>query len=201
MKQLVVLLTVVIIISSSLLLLPSTVSAAHGTHLTITKVKTKSNTKSKRPKLVITVVYKTPFKKATITIRIRTKAGGVVIKQKVVKRSTKPDRLSRYRTILVPKSAHRGKRLFLEVFVSSGGDKRRKQINIKAPGTKTPPPTPSPPSPRSPSNCHPSYIPCLPNLPGDALNCGDIHNSKKPIRVIGLDSYRLDGDRNGWGCE
>ena len=53
------------------------------------------------------------------------------------------------------------------------------------------------------SDCHPAYSPCLPNLPGDALNCGHISSSLKPVRVltIGVDPYRLDRDRDGWGCE
>lgn len=50
--------------------------------------------------------------------------------------------------------------------------------------------------------CHPAYIPCLPNLPGDALNCGDLSSAQKPVQVrtIGVDPYRLDRDRNGFGC-
>lgn len=50
--------------------------------------------------------------------------------------------------------------------------------------------------------CHPAYEPCLPNLSGDALNCGDLTADQKPVRVkeIGVDPYRLDGDRNGEGC-
>ena len=51
-------------------------------------------------------------------------------------------------------------------------------------------------------DCHPAYEPCLPNLPGDALNCGDLTADQKPVRVkeIGVDPYRLDRDRNGLGC-
>jgi len=50
--------------------------------------------------------------------------------------------------------------------------------------------------------CHPAYEPCLPNLSGDALNCGELTADQKPVRVkeIGVDPYRLDGDRNGEGC-
>lgn len=52
------------------------------------------------------------------------------------------------------------------------------------------------------SECHPAYEPCLPYLPGDALNCGDLTPEQKPVRVkeIGVDPYRLDRDRNGEGC-
>ena len=51
-------------------------------------------------------------------------------------------------------------------------------------------------------DCHPAYEPCLPNLPGDALNCGDLTADQKPVRVkeIGVDPYRLDRDNNGSGC-
>ncbi len=52
------------------------------------------------------------------------------------------------------------------------------------------------------NDCHPAYEPCLPYLPGDALNCGDLTAEQKPVRVkeIGVDPYRLDRDRNGLGC-
>ena len=52
------------------------------------------------------------------------------------------------------------------------------------------------------SNCHPAYEPCLPNLPGDAVNCGDLTAAQKPVRVKqpGVDPYRLDRDGDGWGC-
>jgi hypothetical protein len=33
------------------------------------------------------------------------------------------------------------------------------------------------------------------------LNCSDIPESKKPIRVTGSDPYRLAGDGDGFGCE
>jgi len=50
--------------------------------------------------------------------------------------------------------------------------------------------------------CHPAYTPCLPNLEGDALNCGDIPRSQKPVQIktIGVDPYKLDRDRNGEAC-
>ena len=50
--------------------------------------------------------------------------------------------------------------------------------------------------------CHPAYIPCLPNLPGDAMNCGDLSSAQKPVQLhtIGVDPYRLDRDRDGRGC-
>lgn len=51
-------------------------------------------------------------------------------------------------------------------------------------------------------NCHPAYEPCLPNLPGDAINCGDLTVEQKPVTVkeIGVDPYRLDRDGDGRGC-
>ena len=50
--------------------------------------------------------------------------------------------------------------------------------------------------------CHPAYTPCLPNLPGDALNCGDLTGDQRPVTVneIGVDPYRLDRDGDGRGC-
>jgi hypothetical protein len=47
------------------------------------------------------------------------------------------------------------------------------------------------------SGCQAGYSPCLPRVAD--LNCSDIAESKKPIRITGPDPYRLDGD--GWGCE
>lgn len=57
-------------------------------------------------------------------------------------------------------------------------------------------PTPPPPQ----GNCHPSYSPCLP-IVGD-LDCADIRAmGVAPVRVLGSDPYRLDGDNDGYGCE
>ncbi len=52
------------------------------------------------------------------------------------------------------------------------------------------------------TDCHPAYEPCLPNLPGDALNCGDLRADQKPVTVMqpGTDPYRLDRDGSGRGC-
>jgi hypothetical protein len=48
------------------------------------------------------------------------------------------------------------------------------------------------------AGCQPGYSPCLPRVAD--LNCADIPSSKKPVRVTGSDPYRLDGNRDGWGC-
>ena len=57
--------------------------------------------------------------------------------------------------------------------------------------------------PTPPGDCHPAYLPCLPNLDGDALNCGDLDSSQKPVTVLdpAVDPYGLDGDNDGIGCE
>ena len=49
------------------------------------------------------------------------------------------------------------------------------------------------------AGCQPGYSPCLPRV--DDLNCSDIPDAKKPIRVTGSDPYRLDGDGDGIACE
>lgn len=53
------------------------------------------------------------------------------------------------------------------------------------------------------SRCHPAYVTCIPNRPGDALNCADLTSAQKPVRLKqrGVDPYRLDGDGDGVGCE
>ena len=59
------------------------------------------------------------------------------------------------------------------------------------------------PTSGSSQGCHPAYEPCIPNLGGDALNCGDLGADQKPVRVIepAVDPFRLDGDNDGVGCE
>jgi hypothetical protein len=47
--------------------------------------------------------------------------------------------------------------------------------------------------------CAPGYSPCLP-ITGD-LDCDEIDDSLKPIRVTGADQYDLDRDRDGSGCD
>ena len=68
-----------------------------------------------------------------------------------------------------------------------------------APSAETPPTTSTT---QAATDCHPAYEPCLPNLPGDALNCGDLRSDQKPVTVLrpGEDPYRLDRDRDGRGC-
>jgi micrococcal nuclease len=71
----------------------------------------------------------------------------------------------------------------------------------KACAAPAPAPTPRPtPSPSPSPSCHPSYSPCLPVV-GD-LDCADIRAmGVAPVRVLGSDPYRLDGDNDGFGCE
>jgi hypothetical protein len=52
---------------------------------------------------------------------------------------------------------------------------------------------------RDASACARGYAPCLP-VRAD-LDCEQIPDAKKPVRVTGADRYRLDADRNGLGCE
>ena len=84
-------------------------------------------------------------------------------------------------------------------------------IDIEAPSRVTPvtaaPPTSATTAATATTSqardCHPAYEPCLPNLAGDALNCGDLTAAQKPVRVkqIGVDPYRLDRDKDGDACE
>ncbi|MEO5574957.1 MAG: thermonuclease family protein [Gaiellaceae bacterium] len=56
------------------------------------------------------------------------------------------------------------------------------------------------PAPPPAANCHPSYSPCLPIV--SDLDCADVRAlGVAPVRVVGSDPYRLDGDNDGFGCE
>lgn len=73
---------------------------------------------------------------------------------------------------------------------------------VTAIGTMAPTPPPAPVSTYTPpgttsSNCHPSYSPCVPNA-GYDLDCPDIGMR---VSVIGPDSYWLDADNDGTGCD
>ena len=59
---------------------------------------------------------------------------------------------------------------------------------------------PSPSSvPSTTAACAPGYKPCLPVVAD--LNCDDIADRLKPVRVTGSDPYGLDRDGDGLGCE
>lgn len=62
-----------------------------------------------------------------------------------------------------------------------------------------PAPRPRPtPSPAPGGNCDPNYSgACVPVYPPD-VNCGDIG---RPVRVVGSDPHKLDGDGDGYACE
>ena len=80
------------------------------------------------------------------------------------------------------------------------GPEPSQPINYQ-PATPATEPTPIP-TDSGDSDCHPAYSPCMPNLPGDALNCGDLTSAQKPVTVLtpGVDPYRLDRDGDGKGC-
>jgi micrococcal nuclease len=69
------------------------------------------------------------------------------------------------------------------------------------PATSTPLP-PSSVSPPAKSGCDPNYAGgCVPPYPPD-VDCSDIRAlGIAPVKVIGSDPHRLDGDHDGWGCE
>lgn len=76
-------------------------------------------------------------------------------------------------------------------------------VHSTAPPPAPPPTTQSspvePPPPSAGGDCEPGYSPCLPRVPD--LDCGQIDDDLKPIRVTGSDPYRLDSDGDGYGCE
>jgi hypothetical protein len=54
-------------------------------------------------------------------------------------------------------------------------------------------------TPSTSAACAPGYRPCLP-VRAD-LDCDQIADMLKPVRVTGSDPYGLDRDRDGLGCE
>jgi endonuclease YncB( thermonuclease family) len=70
------------------------------------------------------------------------------------------------------------------------------------PAQPTPSSPPPPPTPPPSTSCDPNYDGgCVPPSPPD-LDCADIRAlGIAPVRVVGADPHRLDGDRDGWGCE
>ena len=46
-------------------------------------------------------------------------------------------------------------------------------------------------------DCNPNYSGCVPNVSYD-LDCPDVGFQ---VQVLGYDQYRLDGNKDGWGCE
>ena len=52
-----------------------------------------------------------------------------------------------------------------------------------------------------PVKCDPNYVGCVPLSPPD-LDCPDIKRlGLAPVKVIGIDVHRLDGDGDGIGCD
>jgi len=72
--------------------------------------------------------------------------------------------------------------------------------NANAPGTTASVPAP----PQTESQCDPNYSGCVP-IASDVDCAGGRGNGpafvKGPVKVIGKDIYKLDGDHNGIGCE
>ena len=69
---------------------------------------------------------------------------------------------------------------------------------LSAPTVRPQPPAPTA-TPERGANCHPSYPDvCIPPPPPD-LDCPEI--PFKRFRVVGSDPHRLDGNRDGIGCE
>jgi micrococcal nuclease len=95
------------------------------------------------------------------------------------------------------------------LYSAAQGEARTASLGLWAPTPAPPTPAPTPvptpvplveAPPEPASNCHPSYDPCLPIV--DDLDCADVRAlGVAPVDVIGTDSYRLDRDKDGLGCE
>jgi hypothetical protein len=75
----------------------------------------------------------------------------------------------------------------------------RRETGGAAPTTLAPAPNAT-----ASQDCHPAYGRCLPNLPGDALNCDDIGNQQLEVFDKGVDPYNLDAINergNGVTCD
>jgi micrococcal nuclease len=59
-------------------------------------------------------------------------------------------------------------------------------------------PAPAAPAGSSRAGCDPNYSGACVPLTSTDLDCADV---ARPVRVVGADPHRLDGDGDGWGCE
>lgn len=50
--------------------------------------------------------------------------------------------------------------------------------------------------------CHPAYVECLPNRPGDPPDCDDLRDSFDHVHLVDpdWDPYELDDNGDGMGC-
>ena len=81
----------------------------------------------------------------------------------------------------------------------SASTKKQTGVCVGQSPTATPPPTGPPPT----GKCDPNYAgACVPPYPPD-LDCADLRalGLALPVRVVGSDPHRLDGDGDGLGCE
>ena len=75
------------------------------------------------------------------------------------------------------------------------------KLDTSKPADTGPVPSKLPSTPKSNNKCDPNYQGCIPPYPPD-LDCTDIKRMKlAPIRVIGVDVHKFDGDGDGIGCD
>jgi micrococcal nuclease len=89
---------------------------------------------------------------------------------------------------------------YVDLFVAAQQTARANEVGLWAPAPAPEAQPTDEPDEEPGGNCHPSYLPCLP-IVGD-LDCPDVRAmGLAPVTVKGPDSYRLDGDHDGLGCE
>ena len=117
---------------------------------------------------------------------------------------------------IVTKTWNAIKALVISVSVVAGAAVAVLELSERRGDADSPPATPAavveevrekedadpPASDNTTTDCHPAYEPCLPNLPGNALDCSDLSPDQKPvtITVIGIDPYNLDANNDGQAC-
>ena len=75
------------------------------------------------------------------------------------------------------------------------------KLDTSKPADTGPVPSKLPSTPKSNNKCDPNYQGCIPPYPPD-LDCTEIKRmGLAPIRVIGMDVHKFDGDGDGIGCD
>jgi hypothetical protein len=126
-------------------------------------------------------------RRAVVTVRLRSRDRDVCNGRTVRQRW--------YGNVILASKADSWTIIKFQIRKTAGAKPRLSKAECPPPRTD---PVPVPPVDPDPGGgCHPSYTPCVPDVPGD-LDCADVGHA---VTVIGPDEYGLDGNSDGTGCE